>query len=54
MEVTRNENRWGSDHSLKLGVDGKIILEWILKEKQDGQVWTGGIWFRIGISGGLL
>jgi hypothetical protein len=31
-----------------LGVDGNIILEWIL-----GKVWTGCIWLRIGTSGGL-
>jgi hypothetical protein len=36
-----------------LGVDGKIILEWIL-EKQGGKVWIGCIWLRIGTSGGLL
>jgi hypothetical protein len=30
-----------------------IILKWILK-KQDGRVWTGLVWLRIGISGGLL
>jgi hypothetical protein len=28
-------------------------IKWIL-EKQDGMVWTGLIWLRIGISGGLL
>jgi hypothetical protein len=35
------------------GVDGKITLEWILG-KQGGKVWTGCIWLRIGMSGGLL
>jgi len=30
-----------------LGVDGKIILEWILG-KWGGNVWTGFIWFRTG------
>jgi len=36
-----------------LGVDGKIILKRILK-RQNGKVWTGFNWLRIGFSGGLL
>jgi hypothetical protein len=36
-----------------LGVDGKIISEWILG-KWDRRVWTGFIWLRIGTSGGSL
>jgi hypothetical protein len=40
-------------HSDDLDVDGKIILEWVLKEKC-GKVWTGCIWLRIGTIGGLL
>jgi len=31
---------------LDLGVDGKIILTWILG-KQDGKQWAEFIWFRI-------
>jgi hypothetical protein len=31
----------------------QIILKWIL-ERQDGVVWNGTIWLRIGTSGGLL
>jgi hypothetical protein len=31
----------------------RIILRWIL-EREDGVVWTGLIWLRIGTSGGLL
>jgi len=41
------------NHLEDLGVDVKIILEWILG-KLGGRVWTGFIWLRIGISGGLL
>jgi hypothetical protein len=34
------ENLTGRDHSEDIGVDGKIILEWILA-KEGGKVWTG-------------
>jgi hypothetical protein len=37
----------------RLNVGGRMILRWIL-EKQDGVVWTGLMWLRIGTSGGLL
>jgi hypothetical protein len=30
-----------------LGLDGRVILTWILKER-DVRVWTGLIWVRIG------
>jgi hypothetical protein len=43
----------GGDHSVDLGVDRKIILEWMLEEK-GGKLWTGCIWLRIGTNGGLL
>jgi len=36
-----------------IGVDGRIILEWILG-KYDGKVWTVFIWLRIGTNDGLL
>jgi hypothetical protein len=36
-----------------LGVDGKIILEWILK-KWVRRMWTGFIWLRIGTSDGPM
>jgi hypothetical protein len=38
----------------KTDVGGKIILKLIFLEIQSGFVWTGFIWFRVGISGGLL
>jgi hypothetical protein len=43
----------GKVHSEYLGVGGKIILEWILG-KQYGNLWTGFIWLRKGISGGAV
>ena len=35
------------------GTDGRIILKWIL-EQRDREAWTGLIWLRIGTGGGLL
>jgi hypothetical protein len=43
----RLENLKGKYHSNNLGIDGKVILEWIL-EKWGRKVWTECIWFRIG------
>jgi hypothetical protein len=40
----------GKEH---LGVDGKMILEWILG-KQDGNIWARCIWLRIRTNCGLL
>jgi len=37
----------GRDNSEKLCVDGRIILEWILR-KYDGKVWAGYTCVRIG------
>jgi hypothetical protein len=47
------ENLKERDHSDELGIDGRIILEWILG-KYGGELWTGCIWPRIETSGGLL
>jgi hypothetical protein len=41
----------GKNHSEDLGVNGKILLRWIL-EKQDGKTWNGFTWLRIVSSGG--
>jgi hypothetical protein len=47
------ENLMGRYHLEDVGVDERIILEWILGE-YGGKVWTGCIWLRIGTSRGLL
>jgi hypothetical protein len=41
------------EHSEDLGVDGRIIFEWILG-KLVGRLRTGFIWLSIGSSGRLL
>jgi hypothetical protein len=43
------ENLKKRDHLEELGIDGSIILKWILKENC-GKVWTGFILLRIGSS----
>jgi hypothetical protein len=42
----------GRDYLEDLGVDGKIILEWMLgKWRGVGNMWTGLIWLETAISG---
>jgi hypothetical protein len=48
-----SENLKGRGYSEDVGVDKKIILEWILG-KCGGEVWTGFIWLRVGISDWLF
>jgi hypothetical protein len=48
-----SENLKGSSYSEELGVDGRIMLDWIIRE-ETGRVWTEFIWFRIGTSDELL
>jgi hypothetical protein len=48
-----SENLTGRGHKEDLGVDGRIVLKWIL-EKWGGKVWAGFIWFRTETSGRLL
>jgi len=47
------ENLKGRDHLEDLGIDERIITEWILG-KQGKKLWTGFIWLKIGNSGELL
>ena len=42
----------GKNHLEDPGVDGRIILRWILK--WDVRAWAGTIWLRIGTGGGHL
>jgi len=41
------------DHLQGLGIDGKVIVEWILW-KEGGKVWTGCVYLRTGTSGRIL
>jgi hypothetical protein len=43
----------GRDRSEDLGIDGRIIFEWILG-KYGGKLWTGFMWLWIGTSAGLV
>jgi hypothetical protein len=43
----------GRDNFEDLGIDGKIVLEWLLGEKC-GKVWIGFIWLRVRTSVRIL
>jgi hypothetical protein len=47
------QNVKGRDHAEDVGVDGRIILEWILG-KQDEKIWIGCKWLKVRSSGGFL
>jgi hypothetical protein len=47
------ENLKGRDNLEDLGIDGRILLEWILG-KWNRKVLVGFIWMRLRTSGGLL
>jgi hypothetical protein len=48
-----SETLKGRDHAEDSGVDGRIILEWILG-KYGEKVWTGCAWVKIAITDGIL
>jgi hypothetical protein len=41
------------DHLKHIGIDGRIVLNWIFK-KWDVGAWKGLIWLRIGTGSGCL
>jgi hypothetical protein len=46
-----SENLKGRDYLEDLGINGKVISKWFLREYR--KVWTGYIWLKTGISGRL-
>jgi hypothetical protein len=52
LTIVRLQRLKGIDHSEDLRIDGRVILELILRKKVVRRM--GWMWFRIGTSGGLL
>jgi hypothetical protein len=48
--VGKLENLRERNHFEDPGVDGRIILRWVLKQ-WDVRAWTGPMWLRIGTGG---
>jgi len=46
------ESQKGRGHLEDLGVDVKVILEWILRKNR--KLWTVFIWLKLGTSDGLF
>ena len=44
------EDMKGRDQKLNLGIDGRIVMKWILK-KEDRRMWAGFIWLMTGTHG---
>jgi len=47
------ENLWYRDHQEDPGVDGIVIIKWIL-QKMEEMLWGEFILFRLGTSGGIF
>jgi hypothetical protein len=47
------ENLREIDHLEGLGIDGKIILTWIIN-KENARAWTGFMWARVRRCGELM
>jgi hypothetical protein len=41
------------DHLEDLGVDGWVVLKWVLNEGA-GEAWSGWLWLTVGTCGGRL
>jgi hypothetical protein len=44
---------WEKGHQKDPGIDGRIIIRWIIR-KCDVGIWNGLIWLRVGTAGGHL
>jgi len=51
LVVGRGEASEGKNHFEDPGIDGRIILRWIIR-KWDVEEWTESSWLKIGTGGG--